>query len=196
MSKKYRLILDCALFPLLTGTTIFLSYVISHQEWLMSAGIITIIVGLLLFVIGAVNIVINIFSSKEAAHLKKIAALSCLLLMNFPVALGMTLYANNVWEIENVEDSKIFIFNNSDELVHISLSGPTSINNETIDVAPHSKEQKSFRYTHDGSLYCNIKSKSFDHSEICSGYVVSAGTDFFALEIQTTGHIEIKTWHP
>jgi heme/copper-type cytochrome/quinol oxidase subunit 2 len=116
MNKWYRLGLLCALLPLLTGTGIFVAWINTRENWLMGAGIYTITGGLILFVVGMVSIflMVRIARKQSSPYKKKTALLACLLLINFPIAMGMTHYYLNI-----LSEYKVLIVNNSNESADI-----------------------------------------------------------------------------
>ena len=54
MNRAYRLSLVCGIVPLVTGVGIFLAWVATRQDWLMTAGMIALVAGFISFCIGAV----------------------------------------------------------------------------------------------------------------------------------------------
>lgn len=92
MNRAYRLSLACGIVPLVAGVGIFLAWVATRQDWLMTAGMITLVAGFIAFFVGAVALGLFCWLAirKERiprAHLwLRVVLSAALLVVNFPVA--------------------------------------------------------------------------------------------------------------
>jgi hypothetical protein len=190
MNKWYRIGLVSALLPLVMGTGIFVAWVFTRQDWLMSAGIYTIAGGLILFVVGVVAIffIARLAKKQGLPCKKKLIILTCLLVMNFPVAMGMTFSALDI-----LAEYKVVIVNNSTESVQIVFSDPMGNNHAVPDVSPHSKTQMIFHFEGEGAVMYQMTSKTLDRSGTLFGYITNGVGGKAVLEIQEDGLIKV---HP
>lgn len=189
MVKWYRLGLISALLPLVTGAVILVAWLVTRQNWLMMAGIYTIICGLILFSMGVVAIIVIARLAKKQGLpcKKKIILLTCLLLLNFPVAMGMTHYALNI-----LSEYKVLIVNNSNESADIIFFDPAGKNYAVTDVSPHSKTQNIFHFEGEGPVSYHVKSKSFDRAGTLVGYNTPGVGGGAVLTVQENGLIKIS----
>jgi hypothetical protein len=92
MNRAYRIALFCGACPLVVGVSVFLLWMAFHWDWLMDAGIWTIVGGILLFMVGAISLIVSHQGEMKAAKITcgKVwrSTLLCagLLLSNFLVA--------------------------------------------------------------------------------------------------------------
>jgi hypothetical protein len=102
MRRAYQIALFCGAFPLTCGTLVFLLWLVTRWDWLMTAGIVTIIGGLQVFLIG--NIALAWYRglalrspevTPRQLRFRTLAAVG-LLLSNFPLAVGYAVAANAV----------------------------------------------------------------------------------------------------
>jgi hypothetical protein len=191
MNKWYRIGLTSALLPLVTGTTIFVAWLFTRQDWLMGAGMYTIAFGLILFVFGLVAVFFIARNAKKQGQAcgKQIVLLICLLAVNFPVAMGMTFYALDI-----KAEYKVVIVNHSSESAHIVFSDPMGKNHTLPNVAPHSKTQTVFNFEGEGSVNYHVTSKTIDRSGTLFGYIThgTGGSVEVELVIHEDGRIKVN----
>lgn len=189
MDKWYRIGLTSALLPLATGTVIFIAWFFSRQDWLMGAGLYTIAGGLILFLVGVVAVFFTarLAEKKSVSCKKKIIILICLLLLNFPAAMGMTFYVLDI-----LAEYKVSIVNHSNESVHIVFSDPMEQDHAVPEVPPHSKTKLIFHFEGEGSVNYQVTSKTWDRSGTLVGYHTNGAGGSVELEIQEDGLIEVR----
>jgi uncharacterized membrane protein YdcZ (DUF606 family) len=92
MNRAYRLSLACGIVPLVAGVGIFLAWVVTRQDWLMTAGMITLVAGFIAFCVGAVALGRFCWLAIRKEHIPRTKVWSKarwsagLLVVNFPVA--------------------------------------------------------------------------------------------------------------
>jgi hypothetical protein len=92
MPRALKLAILCGSLPLLVGTIIYISWRLTRVEWLMGAGLVTLFVGLVLFLVGAICLSMRStkVSDADAAVQRKLLSLRKLawtvLVVNFPAA--------------------------------------------------------------------------------------------------------------
>lgn len=96
MNRAYRYALVAGATPLVTGTAIFLLWLVTRWEGLMHAGVFTVIAGLVAFACGSMALVVYGWLAYRDPMVSRrrfwLSTLGCaaLLLFNFPAALGVT----------------------------------------------------------------------------------------------------------
>jgi len=102
LPRLLKLAFLCGALPLVTGTLGFLTWLVTRWDWLMLAGLVTIFLGLVWFVMGAICLSIHLHRSDQLAspeHRRQncLALITvCLLLINFPAAYYYTAWASDI----------------------------------------------------------------------------------------------------
>src|SRR4051794_29398958 len=85
MSREYRIALVCGFTPLFVGIALFLIWLNTHWDWLISAGILTPFMGCFAFALGVIGLAI----SPESRRARPLMA--CALLLCSPMAMAIVL---------------------------------------------------------------------------------------------------------
>lgn len=102
MKPAYRIALFCGAIPLACGTFIFVLWLVTRWDWLMAAGLATIIGGVFVFLIGTIALAcyheLAVRSPEVTPRQLRFRTLAAvgLLLSNFPIAVGYAASANAV----------------------------------------------------------------------------------------------------
>jgi hypothetical protein len=102
MTIWYRLALLCGALPLIAGASVFFAWLVLRWEWLMWIGFPIIGSGIVLFFVGVFCLACYYASARNGdlesrRHLgRRLAVAVCLLLINFPTALGIVIAAENI----------------------------------------------------------------------------------------------------
>jgi len=99
MNRVYRLSLFCGIVPLVAGVGIFLAWVATRQDWLMTAGMVTLVAGFISFCTGAVALgrfcwlAIRKERIPRTQVWSKAGRSAGLLVVNFPIAVAIVVGA-------------------------------------------------------------------------------------------------------
>lgn len=190
MNRWHRIAFICGLLPFLAGTTIFAVWLLTRLDWLILAGYFTIIIGLLLFVGGLVSIFVATRKAKQQAtpYKRKNLLILVVLLLNFPVAMGMASYALHLMTIYDV-----LIINELEKPIdQIVFTDPVGKNYPIYDVPPHSQTHHEFNFDGEGSVNYQIKSTTIEQSGILIGYITSSLGGHVTVKISSDGTISVN----
>jgi len=179
----YYIAISCGLFPLIVGTTIFVSWLLTGARWLMLAGLYNLGIGILLFIIGFMSVVLIIaYNRFEKRNLfaKTIIPL-VLLLSNFPAA------ATILSTVEYLEKSHmVYVQNNMSEPIDkIVFTDPANHQFVIDDLDPHTKVTKRFLFRGEGTVNYRIQDDSIQKSGMLIGYITNApswGDGYLSIE--------------
>lgn len=89
----------CGVAPLVVGTSIFLLWLVFEWEWLMGAGMLTIVGGTALVLAGGIFLASHVWQGRNAGCVRSgpVIAVAALLMINFPAALCFTLTAASLY---------------------------------------------------------------------------------------------------
>ncbi|MCD6050362.1 MAG: hypothetical protein K0Q55_1765 [Verrucomicrobia bacterium] len=102
LPRLLKLAFLCGVLPLVTGTLVFLTWLVTRWDWLMLAGLITIFLGLVWFVMGAICLSIHLHRRGQIAPPERrrqnwlAFTTAGLLLVNFPAAYYYTAWASGI----------------------------------------------------------------------------------------------------
>jgi hypothetical protein len=153
VKSAYRIALICGAVPLLLGSLLFLLWIATTWDGLMTAGIFTIYGGLGLFFIGLVALTRYAWLALRAGELPRrkiagsVATALLLLLANFPVAWGI------VGAVVAIDTRyTIRVRNDSDQpLNHVRLFGGGATV-AIFSIPAHSSTERSLWFQNEGEL--------------------------------------------
>ena len=172
-----KLALWCGFLPLITGGLITLAWQFHQHEALMSAGVLTIVVGCFLFVLGSISLwqYRTCARQQEDIPRKKIRSTfsltGSLLLLNFPAA-GACL----LWTIGADSHYVVIIQNNS---AHTLNDIELVARSETVHldpIAPGEKDSYDFRAIGESSLVLNATLGEKAIEQMVDSYTMNMGT--------------------
>ena len=194
ISSFYLLSIICALIPLLTGTIIFLLWVITRKSFLESFGVYTIYGGFFLFILGIIFLAVYFFMNRKNDTIKffktKILISLLILLSNFPIA---GYYFINVCNIISI--SEVYLENKTICLIsEITISDPIKTYN-IQDISPGRILKQKFIFEGEGVVkYSFIVNKKVQ-SGVLIGYISPGMGINVELIIHNEDKIEVKQKH-
>jgi len=192
MKRVYRIAVICGFIPLLVGISIFVIWLITRSDWLMLAGLLTIYGGIALFVVGAIALFRFWFMAhREPDYSKKkrwIATVLCfgLLLINFPVALGIV---NAAIRIET--RYTVVIRNASSQPVNEIRIFGGGCSKSLNSIRGGGTGEVSFWIEHDGQLQFEAVSGGRQIEGIVDGYVTNGEGGYVTITIKPDHTISI-----
>ena len=193
MNRAFRIALICGVLPLLVGVSLFLVWLITRWDWLMMAGIITLYAGVAVFFIGAIALVRFCWLAFRTPDLPRrrlwLSTLGCaaLLLLNFPVAGGITASAISI-----VTRYTVIVKNTSQQPFSNVLVFGGGCKADFGTIPPGGVVQRSFWIQHDGELALSAVSGSTTHSKIIDGYVTNSSGSRTTVTINSDGTILVS----
>ena len=182
----------CGLVPLITGTSVFLLWVLTRWDWLYGAGMLTIIAGIFVFLFGVACLAASRFDSPSGEvgrsrreSLRRIMAL-LILLINFPVA------ASIVVAVETIRTRYVVtIVNHGPErLDNVVVSGG-GVEIEFGSVAPGATAERWFHIRTDGELVFHARRNGEEIQGSIEGYVTPGMGDDMRLTFAPDGSFTV-----
>ena len=172
MPRDLKKVVLLGIVPLLFGTLIYGVWRLCQWPWLMVTGIITILVGVVAFFVGATILVRylrrEIRSGRSSCSSRWIRGVLAggLLLINFPAA---TFYTLSVIDVQT--RYTIHVRNESDRPIEslIVTGGGVSVELGPVDSGQHL--QKHIHFTHDGALNFAAHQQELRFTGQVEGYV-------------------------
>lgn len=161
----YRIGLFSVLAPMTLGTAAFVTWLVSHWDILMLDGLVTIVVGLLLFPIGIFALVMWM---RRASPRKKFCLLLCLLFLNFPLAWGMISYASYYVVIRH----EVTVTNNASvPVTQIYFTDPMGNDYQMDNVPAGTSLSQLFPFAGEGSVHYRMTVENKEASGVLLGYI-------------------------
>ena len=193
MNRAYRLALVCGAFPLLIGVSIFVLWLITRWDWLMMAGICTLYGGVAIFLVGVLAIARFCWLAFRTPNLPRrrlwLSTLACagLLLLNFPVAGGITAAA-----IAIETRYTVVVHNGSQQpLDGVRVFGG-GCDESLGSIPPGGIARQSFWIQHDGELKFRALSGTTIHAKTIDGYVTNGMGGHTTVTINPDGTISVS----
>lgn len=183
---SHRVSLICGLFPIITGTLVFIAWWVTRDSGLMAVGAATIVWGLALFLVGFISLVIYIRKAQIARfenwRFKALVAGS-ILIANFPLAAGyiaVAIYLDSVHTIfvDNVSAKNI------DQVIFID---PRNSRYEFGSVAVDEHREEQFHFGGEGTVTYEVWSDGVVQSNVLIGYISAGIRGCARLEIGMDG---------
>ena len=172
MKLALRTAVVCGALPLIVGVTIFVLWLVTRWDWLMTAGFITICGGIAIVLIGALALArfwwlaVRMPDLSHRRPWRSIAVCGILLLSNFPVAAGIMV---TVAEIES--NYTVVVRNASEEtLVNVRVAGG-GCDEVFGSIPPGADIRRTLRFECDGRLEFWAQGASNTYAETIDGYV-------------------------
>jgi hypothetical protein len=192
MNWPCRIAWFCGACPLLVGISIFVLWLITHWQWLMMAGLITICGGIALIAIGMIALVYGRWNDPLALawHGKRfwMGTIGCVMLMssNIPVAAGL------VTVVVALETRYTVVVCNASqqplEKIHIFGGG---VDRKLDAIASGKNARCSFWVHGDGPLEMDCCLGSTTHSGIIDGYVTGNMGGRTVVTVQDDGEFSV-----
>lgn len=187
----------CGLIPLITGTSIFLLWVLTRWDWLFVAGMLTIIAGVFVFLCGIACLTASRFDrplgevgGSRRETLRRITAL-LILLSNFPVA------ASIVVAVDTIRTRYVVTIVNhgSVPLDNVMVSGG-GVEIYFGSVAPGAIAERWFNIRTDGKLVFRARRAGEDVDGTIEGYVTNGLGGDMEVTFNRDGSIEVRDKRP
>lgn len=183
----YRFAMFCGIAPLLTGTLIFALWLLARWDWLIPAGIYTIIGGVLLVGAGALSLLVYAFDAGlRGDSLLKSLVCGAMLLTNFPAAAGI------VWTVVVIETRYFVAVRNrsSQTLQRAELLGPGCAR-ALGDIAPDDSASGRLAFRGDGVLIVRFTLDGRQREQIIEGYVTGNMGGHAEVTVQPDGTVTV-----
>lgn len=191
MSRALKITIWCGIVPLCFGIGIFLLWLLTRMDFLMSAGAVTACVGFWIVCVGAVSLAVFIFQSVKSGVPWKVvnrkAGLPAGLLVSNFIAFAMIFTA-----VIYIETAYIITVKNDSSLPIESLEvygGGVQIDFGKID--PGDTRKKRFFIKHDGDLRYKALFDGKQRHDIIEGYVSGGFGDSNIILFEDSGKIAI-----
>ena len=180
----------CGLVPLCTGILIFLCWLVFRDNWLETAGVYTIYVGVASFVIGMFCLTLYVIQSRNSkviGYWKRSMVSLVILVSNFPVAVAIFstvfyMISISTVTIENRMKIKIesLVLSERGHVYNIGAVLP----NETLE--------KNYRFQSEGAVHYSFTRGKKKYGGIMFGYVTGGVGSKAKMLITKTGEVKIE----
>lgn len=170
----FRAAVFCWALPLFSGTVVFIAWLATRATWLQRAGLLTIVLGTLLFVGGVVSLGMFYQGLCRAAPdlartwSKRCRVLALLLIANFPIAIGITIAA----VAEETKYTVVVRNTGSVPVDRFVLSGPV-FQRDLGPIAPGGSVRHAFYVAGDGQLTFTAVQGGTTFGGTIDGYVTN-----------------------
>ncbi len=193
MSRAYRVALICGAFPLFVGISIFMLWLITRWDWLMGAGLFALWGGIAIFLIGVLALARFYWLASRVPNLPRRrlrrSTLACagLLLLNFPVACGISVAA-----IAIETRYTVVIHNASRQPLENARVFGGGCDAFVGSIPPGGTVQGSFWIQHDGQLEFRALSGTISHTKTINSYVTPNTGGHTIVTINRDGTISVN----
>jgi hypothetical protein len=176
MKRAYRVAVICGAFPLVVGVSIFALWLVTRRDWLMIAGIITLLGGLGFVGLGFIALAryhwLALRTPGPPRRRLWLSTLGCasLLLINFPIAGGIV---STVVAIETVYT--VVVQNTSQQPLDSVRVFGGGCDVSFGFIPPDGVARRSFWIQHDDELEFRAASGTTTHAKTIDGYVTNGG---------------------
>ena len=193
MSKYDKLFLGalwCWILPLVLGILVAALSYFTVWSQLIAVGLVVIYAGSLLAVVGlilvTVYLVLLVKHKLYAGKISRIITGYSLLLLNFPVAFFLMLFAYSA-----LGQSDVAVKNNSLHSVNVMVIGPDGNQYDFGEVYPGKARQKRFRIKGEGQVNYEILVEGKVYSGVLLGYITSGINQTAEVSIDRFGSVSV-----
>jgi hypothetical protein len=187
----------CGLIPLITGTSIFLLWVVTRWDWLIAAGMLTIMAGIVASLFGIACLVasrldrpaVEIGGSRRESRRRIIALL--IILSNFPVAASIVVAVDLIHTLYAVT-----IVNRGSVPVDNVVVAGGGVEIEFGSVAPGTTSERWFHVRNDGELVYRVRRGGEDVDGTIEGYVTNGFGGDMEVTFNHDGSIVVRDKRP
>ncbi len=188
MSRLLKCSIALGASPLIIGTLIYSTWRLSRWQWLEMMGLMTILIGLVAFLGGAVCLILHLKHYSKATQNSPINSLlvGALLIANFPAAI---FYISSAIDIST--RYTVRVYNDSDHPIESFMILGPGIETE---IGPISSGQKAIQHNHpttDGSLRFSARQHGLNFDGELEGYVTGGLGGDKTVRIKENGSFEI-----
>ncbi len=192
MSRLLQTAIACGAIPLTLGTAIYVAWRVANWDWLMAAGLFTVLGGLLLFAIGAGCLVVYVIREARNGQPHRIPLglqsllVGGLLLVNFPAA------AYYAWSaVGLMTQFTVCVVNETGAVVdNVVLTGP-GVHVETGPIPAGSRSWHTVHFSTDGTLEFAASWQSGSSEGPIEEYVTNGVGGDATLRLLPNGEYEI-----
>lgn len=193
MPFPLRIAFVFGLTPLFIGTLIFIAWLRVRLDWLETAGLITIVVGFVLFLGGLLALLLHLIRENDNERRARSMCFwqSCiaggLLFANFPAAL---LYCHSALELKT--SYTVVVHNQSSQPVDSFVVRAPGIDEELGPIGPNQLKQLAMHFRGDGPLQIVCRQEEVLFEGKLEGYVTSGVGGMKTVRITQKGAFEIE----
>lgn len=190
MTRSYKIAVACGVLPLLAGTITFGAWLATDSDALMLVGISVILVGLGLFVAGAIALRRFVVSAKKAAvsYVRRTVIVAAILVLNFPLALAYMAIADTM-----VTGIFVTIANDfSGPIRNLVVTDPRGATFPVENIEPGSRHSSCFDFSGEGTVKFSMTASGLAHSGILIGYITPSMGLRAELRLTADGEVEIS----
>jgi hypothetical protein len=192
VSRALVLALACAALPLLSGVAVFVAWVYTRANWLASAGVVVMGVGVVLFLVGIGALIRHLRVARhapDAPHRPRMLAvvlIGGLLFVNFPAAAVLT------YLVIAIESSYTVVVCNQTgcELTDVRVEGG-GCSADFGSIASGDSGRRVFWVRHDGRLEITAREGADTRSKIIDEYVTNSLGGHTTVTLHPDGAIAI-----
>lgn len=193
MNRRLEYAVFCGVFPLLVGCLIYTTWYFIRRPWLTLAGLVTMVIGVVLFVIGATCLLLYLNEKSKEAGIRFTQILvpgilvGGLLFSNFPIACLLMNSAGDIMtrftvRIENQSGSPIDSF---------VLTAP-GVNEDLGPIPNGATVHRHLHFNADGQLVFRAKQRQQEFGGLVEGYVTRGWAGDRTIIIKPSGVYEIR----
>jgi len=164
----------CGVLPLSAGTLVFLAWLITRWDWLMVAGLVTIFLGLVCFVMGAVGLSLHLhrlgqIAPPEMRRQNWLALITaCLLIINFPAAYCYTNWASDI----STRYTLVVVNESGQHMKSVIVTAP-GLKREFGPIQPGGQVKRHLNFFGDGRIDFKART-STETSGVIDGYAMGS----------------------
>ncbi|MFN4874567.1 MAG: hypothetical protein ACK5JP_12215 [Akkermansiaceae bacterium] len=186
MSRLLKCSIALGASPLIIGTLIYFAWRLTRWRWLEMMGLMTILIGLIVFLVGAVCLILHLKSESRTGRTSPLNALLVggLLFANFPLAAVYTASAIDIstrFTVRVYNDSYL-------PIESFVILGP-GIQTEIGPIAPGKKAVQHNYPTTDGSLRFTAQQQKINFEGELEGYVTNGIGGDKTVRIKENGYL-------
>jgi hypothetical protein len=189
MRTAYQVSLFCAILPLAAGLLIFGTWLATGWIWLMQAGMLTIMGGLVLVPIGLIALVRAWWLARNAKQPLGLSGACCavLLFSNFPVAAGL------VFAAHQIETAYTVVITNSstEEIRNVRVFG-AGCEESYGDLGPGEEAERTFWVQSEGTLEFVADGPTNTYQQTVDGYVTNGLGGWVSVTVNPDGSVSVS----
>ncbi len=189
MSRLLKCSIALGTSPLIIGTFIYSTWRLTRWQWLEMMGLMTILIGLIAFLSGAVCLTLHLKRESRTGRTSPLNALLVggLLIANFPAAIFYTSSA-----IDISTRYTIRVYNDSDHQIESFMILGPGIETEIGPIPSGKKVVRHYYPTTDGYLRFTVRQHGLSFEGELEGYVTGGSEGDKTVRIREKGSFEIK----
>ncbi|MES2981786.1 MAG: hypothetical protein V4727_05675 [Verrucomicrobiota bacterium] len=154
--------------PLIIGTLVYFTWRLTRWQWLEMMGVMTVLIGFIVFLAGAVCLILHLKHESRARRTSPLNALLVggLLIANFPLA---AFYTSSAIEIS--KRYTVRVYNDSDHTIESFILEAPGVNTDLGPIPPKIHTKHQMHFTDEGSLKFTARQQELKFGDELEWYV-------------------------